>query len=158
MSDVIRNAVRCFCIKDNKIVCIKTKTNKIGFIDIPGGKIEDGETMEETVIREFKEETGLDIVNPIYRGVINVAFPNIIFRLNTFIVNDYSGKIVNSEEHDVYFLQIDELLKQKRFACTIMLEPSFIKILYDNTKTFEFTAEVEHDETVKEIHFIIKDL
>lgn len=66
MTMPIRNAVRCFLIKDNKIVCIKHKINRIGYFDIPGGKIEDGETEKEAVIREFKEESGLIIMNPIY--------------------------------------------------------------------------------------------
>lgn len=38
------------------------KTHKWGDrYGIPGGKIEDGETMVEAVVREVKEETGLDV-------------------------------------------------------------------------------------------------
>ena len=29
--------------------------------DLPGGKIEDGESLESALVREFMEETGLDI-------------------------------------------------------------------------------------------------
>ena len=32
-----------------------------GLWAVPGGKVEHGETLEETVVREVKEETGLDI-------------------------------------------------------------------------------------------------
>ena len=47
----IRKAVRSYLIKDNKVLVIKYNfgLNK-DYIDIPGGKIEDGETPEETSI------------------------------------------------------------------------------------------------------------
>lgn len=45
-------------IKDNKILLnLRSDTNTWG---IPGGAIELGETLEETAIRELKEETNLD--------------------------------------------------------------------------------------------------
>ena len=47
-------------IKDNKILLLK-QTN--GY-DLPGGGMNMGETPEEAVIREVKEETGLAVKNP----------------------------------------------------------------------------------------------
>ena len=41
------------------------------YFSIPGGYLEPGETFESAAIREVKEETGLDIVNPIVVGVSN---------------------------------------------------------------------------------------
>ena len=38
---------------------------------IPGGYLEPGESFETAAIREVKEETGLEIVNPIVVGVSN---------------------------------------------------------------------------------------
>lgn len=35
-----------------------------------GGKLEPGETAEECVIREIREETGIDVVQPVFRGVV----------------------------------------------------------------------------------------
>ena len=54
----VRKAVRTFLLEEDKILAIKYITNddKQDFYDIPGGKIEDGETREQTAIREFKEE------------------------------------------------------------------------------------------------------
>lgn len=61
MDKIIRKAVRCYLIKDNNVVVIKYKkgNKKEGYYDIPGGKIENMELPEQTVIREMKEETGL---------------------------------------------------------------------------------------------------
>lgn len=52
----IRYAVRVFSFKDNKVDCNKYKNINKDYFDIPGGKIEDGETEIQTCIREFKEE------------------------------------------------------------------------------------------------------
>ena len=47
-------------IKDNKILLIKrTRGEFIGFWALPGGKIEHGEHVSETAVREIEEETGL---------------------------------------------------------------------------------------------------
>ena len=45
---------------DNKIVLIKRKNPPLGTA-IPGGFVDYGESLEETAIREAKEETNLDI-------------------------------------------------------------------------------------------------
>ena len=44
MDKPIRKAVRCYLIKDNKVVVTKYKENnkKAGYYEIPGGKIEEG--------------------------------------------------------------------------------------------------------------------
>jgi len=48
---------------ENKILLIKRNTKPfVGFWALPGGRMDPGETIEETVVRECKEETGLDIV------------------------------------------------------------------------------------------------
>ena len=71
MDKPIRKAVRSFLIKDNKVVVIKYKegNKKIGYYDIPGGKIEEGETLEQTAIREMNEETGLKIKSLRYKEI-----------------------------------------------------------------------------------------
>ena len=61
MNKPTRKAVRCYLIKDSEVVVTKYKkgNKKEGYYDIPGGKIEEGETPKQTAIREMKEETGL---------------------------------------------------------------------------------------------------
>lgn len=49
-------------IEDEKLLMIKKSRGPYkGKYDLPGGKIEEGESPEKALVREFKEETGLDI-------------------------------------------------------------------------------------------------
>lgn len=48
--------------ENGEILLVKRKFEpKKGFLDLPGGFIEIGESMEESTIREIKEELGIDI-------------------------------------------------------------------------------------------------
>lgn len=57
--------VKGIVILDNKILLlkrVKPSTDGLGFWELPGGGLEYGETPNQALIRELKEETGLDIV------------------------------------------------------------------------------------------------
>ncbi|ATZ60921.2 MAG: NUDIX hydrolase [Methanosarcinales archaeon Met12] len=54
--------VDAIILMDNNIVLIKRKNPPFeGYYALPGGFVERGETVEQALIREIKEETGLDI-------------------------------------------------------------------------------------------------
>lgn len=78
MDKPIRKAVRCYLIKDDKVVVTKYKegNRKEGYYDIPGGKMEEGESPIQTAIREMKEETGITIKNLKNKGNMIIEYPN----------------------------------------------------------------------------------
>ena len=54
----------CMVYKGDMILVInRTKSDWPG-LSFPGGHLEENETLEESVVREMKEETGLEIKNP----------------------------------------------------------------------------------------------
>ena len=96
-------ATLCYVKHDGKTLMVyrNKKPNDIheGKWNGLGGKFEPGETPEECVIREIREESGLSIQNPKLCGLL--MFPN--FRSNdwyvfVFTVNDFAGELIDSPE------------------------------------------------------------
>ena len=128
MNKKIRKAVRTFLIKENKIVVINYKQHDSGYYDIPGGKIEDGESPEETSVREFKEETGITITRQHYIGNCIIEYPNRVFYMSIFIVDDYIGEPLEFEENYSMWINIDDLYKEDKLFPSIEM----IKHLKEN--------------------------
>ena len=70
-----------------------------------------GETLEESIIREMKEETGLDIKNPRLVGIKDWPWGNNVryFAL-LYVSNEFEGEIISSKEGEVF------RLKEKDFS------------------------------------------
>ena len=95
-------------------MCIKYKRGPIGFIDIPGGKIEEKETKEEAAIREFLEETGMKISNLQEIGTMITEYPDRIYHFVLFQAHTYTGDPQNFEENNSFWIPISELLKEEK--------------------------------------------
>ena len=80
-----------------------------------GGKFNEGESPEECVIREVKEESGLTIKDPRLHGFI--TFPNFdgVYDWYVFIftATKYTGKIIDSNEGDLEWVPNDKLFSFK---------------------------------------------
>lgn len=62
------------CVQDGKVL-LQTTTGEDRSFAFPGGHVEFGETNEETLIREFREEIGADITVEGLKWVAEVFFP-----------------------------------------------------------------------------------
>lgn len=120
----IRKAVRTFLIQNNKVIIIKyTTENNNGFYDIPGGKIEENETSIDAAIREFKEETTIEIHNPKYAGNLIVEYPDRVFDFDIYLATEYSGTPSEVNDNISEWIDIDELLeKDKLFSIVHLLD------------------------------------
>ncbi len=80
-------------------------------INFPGGHVEDAESIEESAIREIKEETGLSISSLQEVGVYEWNLPDqsvrhvcVLYRTNVF-----KGKAVSSNEGPVFWIKKEDV-------------------------------------------------
>lgn len=161
MDKPIRNAVRCYLIKDNEVVVTKYKkgNKKEGYYDIPGGKIEEGETPKQTAIREMKEETGIEIQNLKYKGIMTIEYPDRMFIFDTFISKEYEGEPQEFEENTSEWIDIDELLKKEKILSNIILLDKFlIKGLIDDNRNFNLYIKVDEQENILGIDYNVEKI
>lgn len=113
-------ASMCYIDRGDSFLMLKRnkKNNDIhnNFIISVGGKLENGESPEECVIREVKEETNLEIKNPTLRGII--TFPDFEKGINwytyVYTVKNFEGKITSDcPEGDLLWINKKDILERK---------------------------------------------
>lgn len=96
----------CFIYDENRIlVQEKAGTHHEGGLVFPGGHVEAGESLRDSMIREIKEETGLLIRNPQpcgYKDWIQEDGTRYIVLL--YKTNQFEGELKSSEEGKVFWL------------------------------------------------------
>lgn len=87
---------------------IKGPKHNIGKWTVPGGKIEEGEDMHDAIIREFKEETGLDV--PAWKFFCGLSGPDwdVYFHLAQ-AHDDYVLKAKTMEEEQIQVFNMNYL-------------------------------------------------
>ena len=83
-----------------------------GCINFPGGKQEPNETIEDCVVRETFEETGITIKNPVKVGYIE--FPGVEYYVYVFKSTEFSGTIKENEaEVNAFWQDANEIPYQE---------------------------------------------
>lgn len=81
-------------IENDKILLVKQKVSSMRTWSLPGGRLEHGETINQGIMRELKEETGLDVKTTKLLFVCDKpdVMPPIIHI--TFLLERIAGEIV----------------------------------------------------------------
>ena len=132
----------CLVYKDDKyLLQNRTRGDWTGYT-FPGGHIEQGEAIVDSVIREVKEETGLTILNPRLCGIKQFPLDEggryLVF---LFRADEFTGELCSSEEGQMKWVTKDDLDK-------VNLASGFyetIQVMFDENIN-EFQLVVENDD------------
>jgi len=93
--------------QDEVLLCHR---NDYDLWNLPGGGLEKGETPWECIIRESKEETGLDVKVSRLMGIYSKPHKNEVVFM--FICNIIGGKLtLNEEAIDIKYFSLDSIPK-----------------------------------------------
>jgi len=105
--------VAAVIISNNKILCVQRNENKLPYIskkyEFPGGKIELGESKEEAIKREIKEELKMEI--NIDREFLTVShqYPDFHLTMYSFLCSCKDSSLTLTEHIDFKWLDKNEL-------------------------------------------------
>jgi len=92
----------------NVLLQNRRKKNWAG-VAFPGGHVEKGEALVPSVIREIKEETGLDIKDVKLCGVKEWFKEGVRCMVFFYKTNCFSGTLQSSEEGEVFWAPADKI-------------------------------------------------
>lgn len=99
----------CMICDGNKTVVIERTKKDWPGITFPGGKVEEGESFTDAVVREVKEETGLDIRFPKLCGIKDWYENGCRFAVLFYKTDEFEGELCSSEEGKVWWEEIENL-------------------------------------------------
>ena len=108
-------AIICDDMKEkNKIFATARGYGELkGGWEFPGGKVEVGETQEEALIREIKEELELDITNLNYLTTVEYDYPSFHLIMHCFICEICGGTLSLNAHNDAKWVSLEQLASQK---------------------------------------------
>lgn len=130
----------CLCLiyKEDKILLQnRIKKDWKGYT-LPGGHIEPGESFVDAVIREMKEETGLDIRNPKLCGIKQFPIEGGRYLVVLYKTDEFEGELVSSEEGQMEWVCRKDLDKVNTVSD---LEELFQVMENDNLSEFQYVIE-----------------
>lgn len=112
--DMMKLTTLCYIEKDDKYLMLhrvkkKNDQNQDKWLGV-GGHFEDGESPEDCVLREVKEETGLSLTEYRYRGLVTFVsdeYENEYMHL--FTATGYDGEMIECDEGELVWIPKSEV-------------------------------------------------
>ena len=148
----MKNTTLCYIEKDDSYLMLhrvkkENDMNKDKWIGV-GGKLEDGESPHECIIREIREETGLTVENPKYRGFVTFVSEKYGSEyMHLFTACEFSGQLIECDEGRLEGVKKDEVSNlpiwegDKIFFNLLNTEQRFfsLKLVYDKNDLLVFS-------------------
>jgi 8-oxo-dGTP diphosphatase len=110
---LVQRVTNCVLIRDNQVLMLKKPRR--GWWVAPGGKMEPGESVRDSCIREYREETGIYLKNPQLKGIFTFIMKEndqvlSEWMMFTFFATDSDGmRFDESDEGKLEWQQLDQL-------------------------------------------------
>lgn len=130
----------CIVINSKQVLVEEKIINGIPGLIFPGGHVEAGESIHDSVIREVKEETGLTVSNLKQCGIKDwIQSDGSRYIVLLYKTSTYSGNLKASSEGNVYWIDIDELphhnpIWNAEEILRITYNEEFSELFFDNTQ------------------------
>ena len=135
------------CIRDNKLLCMKKERGPYkNRFDLPGGSRKENEGLTETLVREFREETGYAIENYGNCRVYDVFVEETNRTVHHIMV--FYDVNVNFEQQDAISEKLEDELNDSSGIYWINLEK--LDITNSSPLILKLKQELGNDETVFE--------
>ena len=134
---IVKNVVGAIILNEkNKVLIMSRKTDDFmgGIDELPSGNMEQGENIYDSLIREVKEETNLDVVNvKLYIGSFDyISGKGKKARQYNFVLDVKNTENIILTEHDEYnWLTIEEIRKSNKITDEVKY---ILEICYFNLK------------------------
>ena len=108
------NSTLCYIENDGKYLMLhrvkkENDVNKDKWVGI-GGKFEDGESPEDCILREAKEETGLTLTSFKYRGIVTFVSDKWETEyMHLFTADGFSGELTECDEGVLEWIDKEKL-------------------------------------------------
>ena len=140
----------CYIEKDDKYLMLhrvkkKNDLNHDKWIGI-GGKFEKDETPEECLLREAREETGLELTDYRFRGI--VVFISNEWEteyMHLFTADGYTGEVKECNEGELVWIPKKEVMNLKLWEG----DKIFFRLLEEDKGFFTLKLRYEGDERVE---------
>lgn len=141
------NSSLCYIESNGKYLMLhrvkkEVDINKDKWIGI-GGKFEDKESPYDCVIREAKEETGLDLNSPDYRGIVTFVTDKYeTEQMHVFTCSDFSGELCDCDEGTLEWVKKENVINLPIWEG----DKIFLKLIFDPSPFFSLKLIYQGDD------------
>ena len=148
----MKNTTLCYIEQDDKYLMLhrvkkEHDENHDKWIGV-GGKFEDGESPEDCLLREVKEETGLTLKTFSYRGIVTFVSDEYGTEyMHLFTATEYEGELQDCEEGELVWIPKTDMEKLNLWEG----DKVFLRLLDESKEFFSLKLTYRGDTLVETV-------